>query len=540
MDPVCSKHCDATGVWTGVLTCEPVICGKPPANPALFSLPVLPNDKYVFPQKAEYRCLPGYSRDGKASGQREYKEKCTSTGKFTEEKQCEDIDWCEKYSTACGDGNTCIDLLHLYKCECKEGFEEGVNEEGLPRCVNIDECKTMDGATMCKPYGTCEDRVAGYVCKCDHGYEVETEVDGRETCVPKICGDPDEIEFAIPQMVGKIEFPSSVPYLCETGYSLDGKNTGETGFYVECEDTGRFGKPKTDTDPSVACEPIECEKATIPKVTNADQQDFSKFVFPENRVIKCMKGFTVDGKASSKSKFSIDCQATGLTTDAESCRRVTCGSCPSVSRSRFELRAYHFEDKVKYECEPGYSVTGLAGGKTIFEIECQADGTYEEPFSCNPVQCGVPPPIPNAIRPGEIMFYPNQNNALCMAGFAVGGTADVTSFTIECLADGNLKGVVSCDPVSCGMPPAGTNALPVQPDRKYLYLESAAYECKPGFSTDGLPTGIKNFEKLCGAAGGFIASDPSDCMDIDYCTGNPCGFNGDCIDGDAGYKCECH
>ena len=29
-------------------------------------------------------------------------------------------------------------------------------------------------------------------------------------------------------------------------------------------------------------------------------------------------------------------------------------------------------------------------------------------------------------------------------------------------------------------------------------------------------------------------------MDIDYCTGNLCGFNGDCIDGETGYECKCH
>merc|ERR1719453_152902 len=28
-------------------------------------------------------------------------------------------------------------------------------------------------------------------------------------------------------------------------------------------------------------------------------------------------------------------------------------------------------------------------------------------------------------------------------------------------------------------------------------------------------------------------------MDIDFCTGNPCGFNGECIDGETGYECKC-
>lgn len=138
------------------------------------------------------------------------------------------------------------------------------------------------------------------------------------------------------------------------------------------------------------------------------------------------------------------------------------------------------------------------------------------------------------------MYYPTSNQAQCLAGYSVGGSASVTSFSISCLASGDFKGIVTCEPVACGKPEPGINALPVQPDKVYTYLESAAYECKPGFSADGLPTGIKNFEKACAASGEFINSEPSDCMDIDYCAGNPCGFNGVCTDGETGYTCECH
>ena len=187
---------------------------------------------------------------------------------------------------------------------------------------------------------------------------------------------------------------------------------------------------------------------------------------------------------------------------------------------------------MKYECESGYGITGLVGGKmifrVIFEIGCNADEIFDDPRSGNPVQCGVPPPIPTGIRPGEVMYYPTINNDLCKIDFAVGGVADATSSTIECDKDGNLQGVVSCEPASCGATHAGENAMPVQPDRKYTYIESVAYSCKPGFSTDGLPTGTKNFEKICGATGGYILTDPSECMNIDYYTGNLCGFNGDC------------
>merc|ERR1719428_2540540 len=531
--------CDATGVWTNVLTCEPVICGKPPMRTGSFAVP-LSDEVHVYPQKANWACMPGYSLDGKASGQRQFSEKCGDDAKWTEKHSCKDIDWCEKYSTACGAGNTCIDELSGYICECKEGFIEGVKEDdGLPTCIETNECDTMEGSDMCKPYGECADRVAKYICECHHGYEVTEMADGRETCTPKVCGAPADVEHAKPQVIGKVGFPGTVPYICDEGYSINGESDGAVEFYQECEDSGRFGKSKTETDASVECKPILCTEK-IPKVSNSDGQDTTKFAFPETRVVKCLKGFTTSGEGSGNKKFTTECTSSSLVAGVESCMRVTCGTAPPVTRSAFELREYKFEEKIKYTCEPGYSVTGLAGGKTIFEIECKFDGTFEDPFSCNPVQCGVPPPIPNGIRPGELMYYPTSNQAQCLAGYSVGGSATVSSFSISCLATGDFKGIVTCEPVACGKPEPGINALPVQPDKEYTYLESAAYECKPGFSADGLPTGIKNFEKLCGSTGGFIASDPSDCMDIDYCTGNPCGFNGNCIDGEAGYKCECH
>jgi hypothetical protein len=528
--------CNAEGEWDNVLVCEPVVCGVPPNRPLTMSSPMT-TTSLVFPQRAEYECLPGYSLDGKPSGQRKFEEECLKDAQFDQTKDCSDIDWCIKYQTACGEGNTCIDKLHTYECECKEGFVADTSDEGLPMCREILECDTQEGSSNCKPYGRCAERIGSYVCECEHGYEVEAMDDGRETCVPKICGAPETQEFAIAQMVGKVSFPTEVPYKCEVGYSLDGTPSGGEDFSVACEDDGRFGKPKTADDPKAACEPIECKE--IPRVANSDDQDTSKFVFPETRTIKCKKGFTITGEATSDKEFTIDCLSTGEVSAVDPCLRVSCGASSPVSRSLFENKEYFFEDKVLYTCEPGYTVTGLAGGKTEFEIECKADGTFDDPESCNPVQCGVPPPIPNGLRPGEIIKYPRQANAQCKAGYAVAGAAGDVTFTLTCDADGNFQGLQSCDPVSCGLPPEGVNALPVQPDREYFYLEAASYSCKPGFSTQGLPTDPKDFQKACAANGNYVNSEPSDCLDIDYCYGNPCGFNGDCTDGETGYTCAC-
>jgi hypothetical protein len=51
------SKCDATGVWQNVLTCEPVICGKPPMMTATFSVP-LSDEIHVYPQSSTWACMP--------------------------------------------------------------------------------------------------------------------------------------------------------------------------------------------------------------------------------------------------------------------------------------------------------------------------------------------------------------------------------------------------------------------------------------------------------------------------------------------------
>jgi hypothetical protein len=168
--------------------------------------------------------------------------------------------------------------------------------------------------------------------------------DGRETCTAKVCGSPKDVDDAKAQVIGKVSFPGVVPYICDEGYSINGEFDGGTEFYQECEDTGRFGKSKTDTDASVECKPMLCTEF-IPKVSNADGQDTTKFTFPEKRLVKCMKGFTTNGAAAGKKKFTTECTSNGRVAGVEACMRVTCGTAPPVARSSFELRAYMYEEK---------------------------------------------------------------------------------------------------------------------------------------------------------------------------------------------------
>uniref|UniRef100_A0A7S1FI45 EGF-like domain-containing protein n=1 Tax=Noctiluca scintillans TaxID=2966 RepID=A0A7S1FI45_NOCSC len=86
----------------------------------------------------------------------------------------------------------------------------------------------------------------------------------------------------------------------------------------------------------------------------------------------------------------------------------------------------------------------------------------------------------------------------------------------------------ACHPHSCGVPAAKANSVPSSTSA-VLYSEVHRFTCKPGYSVDGTPSGSSFFEVQCGSSGHFLPLD-QDCIDIDYCTDNPCGANGQCFD----------
>ncbi len=68
-------------------------------------------------------------------------------------------------------------------------------------------------------------------------------------------------------------------------------------------------------------------------------------------------------------------------------------------------------------------------------------------------QCGVPPPLPNGQRPGQIFVFPNTYNSQCLTGYSIDGVSQVAAFTASCQPDGEFRGIEECQPVQCGKAP---------------------------------------------------------------------------------------
>ena len=85
-----------------------------------------------------------------------------------------------------------------------------------------------------------------------------------------------------------------------------------------------------------------------------------------------------------------------------------------------------------------------------------------------------------------------------------------------------------CHPISCGVPAARANSTPSSTSA-VLNPAIEKWMCKQGYSVDGTRGGATYFEIQCGVGGDFLPLE-QDCIDIDFCAGNPCGVHGHCYD----------
>jgi len=525
--------------------CVPVTCtvGQMAAGVSLSNRSAATGRNLVYQEKAYFSCNSSMSLNGKPSGAKEFSETCQDDGTITDSHTCSDIDWCT--NSRCGDHGSCVDGLHGYTCSCDNGYEAlAVADHPGEECVEINECNVQAGINSCASPrgngGTCVDKVAHYECECADGFEMKKDINTqREQCLPKVCPAVPQVDnAATAQASSRITFAETVNYNCNSGYSLDGKADGEIAFSIECKADATYSSTRE-------CKPVEC--GDLVEVENA-KPNASSLVFGEHAVYECNDFHTLTGQAGALASFSVSCTALGALTENQSCSRITCGMTPTILKAQTAAREMFHDDTVTYHCNDGHSLNGHHDGEKSFDVKCNA-GQHEGSQTCEAISCGSPSRPSHSQIPQEEVFFLGTAEGTCNLGYSTNGsiTGDRT-WVATCLATGEFDGMQECHPVSCGKPnsTAGANAE----DKEYVYGESATFTCKDGFSTDGTPTGDTDFQKACDATGAFAASSPSDCEDINFCSGNPCTASGICTDLSTapggsndpvlpGYKCDC-
>jgi len=534
------------------LSCLPVSCGIPTGKKCVnCDADIVELEKgekpfISFTETQQFICDDGFSVDGKPSGEQDFIETCEANGRLSRKNKCIDIDWCLLSKCGGPKEGTCVDQLMNYTCDCEPGFK-AVTTGIHTKCVQIDECETRNGHSLCAgkgDYGTCTDKKLHYDCNCNQGYEVQ-KMRRRQYCAPIKCPSIEARNNSDPEKVGqKMYYKKKASYTCKSGYSMNGDKDGKKEYTVECLSDGTLSKVDD-------CKPVACECADgscVPFVKNGAIKgsfDIDKaLVYGESAQFECDEGFTTSGDAAGLTEFSVTCTAEATLTEPRQCLPVECGEPPKIFNSVIsESKELVYKDVVTVTCNEGYTMTGKVGGSTKFDFECLATGKIDGSGSCKPISCGTSPDIAHAEFNSRELFYGESVRVSCHSGFSVDADPNgESSFVGTCAANGKLEGMLECKPVSCGTPAKEKGAVSKDPET--FFNETATWTCTPGFSTDGHPGGDDEFTRPCNAHGKFTSSSPNACVDINFCEGSPCTSNGMCTDlGEGmvnpGYSCKC-
>jgi len=205
-----------------------------------------------------------------------------------------------------------------------------------------------------------------------------------------------------------------------------------------------------------------------------------------------------------------------------------------ASRSEEEVL---FQGTVKYTCDRGHTVGGLATLTTEFTRTCLSDGSFSQSgLVCLPKPCGVPPHAFSASRPDVAVVYGQTVTYTCLSGFAT-NPKDVSTTTsqLSCEEDGFVPRMPeTCSPVVCNKPEfqdvervtvsVGCDEVADDSRFKWITLDARiTYNCGEGFTITGETSGAKSVTAVCGASGDVEVEGSQESLPTSICHRVRCG-----------------
>ncbi|XP_035004474.2 sushi, von Willebrand factor type A, EGF and pentraxin domain-containing protein 1 isoform X2 [Hippoglossus stenolepis] len=269
------------------------------------------------------------------------------------------------------------------------------------------------------------------------------------TCVPARCGKPSPIPNG--HVLGsEFGFNSKVKYQCDEGYTLNGDST------CVCQSDGLWDKPAPRCD-IISCDPPEDISHGFLNGSSFNYDDVVEYV--------CFDGYEVVGDPI------LRCSAQGLWVGAvPQCRPCVCA--PPVLKFGVVLgRDRSCGDRVHFQCDEGYKLLGPP------QAVCEKGGVWSPGVPvCGRGRCSVAPPtVPNAVLQGGSATFPDTVIYRCRPGYQLKGYPH-----LSCRRDGRWgEPRISCEPVSCGRPPAVAHAQAV--GVTYTFPNQITYRCDDGY-----------------------------------------------------------
>ncbi|CDQ91696.1 unnamed protein product, partial [Oncorhynchus mykiss] len=509
--------CEASGEWSSPAPlCASVHCGDPPALRDSVTM----GDDHTLGNKVHYVCKEGYTLIGPESRE------CLSTGQWSPTSaQC--------VPRSCGPPPSIDHALAVAGHQlfgdtanyfCTDGYTAGnnskvvCNAQGLwappegqeaPRCIAtfcqrppdlphaiLDSVNKLKYASNTELNYKCEE---GFILnttaklKCMMGGEW-TPSPYEVGCVPVRCSKPEGIEKGYVSGTN-YSFGAMVAYSCDKGFLIQGEKRRT------CEANGKWGGVLP------VCQPVSCPSP--PSLENGFIQNEGHFTFNSKVTYACDDGYRLTGHPERV------CQANRQWSNGDPpvCHILTCDPPPIILHGQYRGSVgsvFEVGHKVEYVCDEGYELTGDADGYVLHgarTLRCTLAQEWNDTFPvCKQVFCGPPPEVafgdPSSAPLSAPSYFGSVVSYSCMDGFTLRKEGSVT-----CQADGYWSSPVpECIPVECPQPVEIANGIvDVQ---GLMYLSTALYSCKPGYSLVG------NATVLCGESGHWIGGVPS-CQPIE-------------------------
>uniref|UniRef100_A0A674AJS6 Sushi, von Willebrand factor type A, EGF and pentraxin domain-containing protein 1 n=1 Tax=Salmo trutta TaxID=8032 RepID=A0A674AJS6_SALTR len=351
-------------------------------------------------------------------------------------------------------------------------------------------------------------------------------------CVPVRCSKPSGIERGYVSGTN-YSFGAVVAYSCDKGFLIRGEKRRT------CKANGEWGGVLP------VCQPVSCPFP--PPLKNGFIQNKGRFFFNSKVTYGCNAGYRLTGRPVRL------CQANRQWSngDLPACHLLTCDPPPSILHGQYQGSVFEVGRKVEYVCDEGYEISGdavwtclkygkwdklrrphcspvqcpeppleenhlvlrsLESDSGTVELSCE-DGyvlhgartlhctpaqEWNDTFPvCKQVFCGPPPEVAFGDPSSAPSYFSSVVSYSCMDGFTLRKEGSVT-----CQADGHWSSPVpECIPVECPQPVEIANGIvDVQ---GLMYLSTALYSCKPGYTLVG------NATVLCGESGLWIGGVPS-------------------------------
>uniref|UniRef100_A0AAQ5XF31 Sushi, von Willebrand factor type A, EGF and pentraxin domain-containing protein 1 n=1 Tax=Amphiprion ocellaris TaxID=80972 RepID=A0AAQ5XF31_AMPOC len=248
------------------------------------------------------------------------------------------------------------------------------------------------------------------------------------TCVPARCGKPSPIPNG--SVLGsEFGYNSKVKYECDEGYVLKGDSTRV------CQSDGLWDKlpPRCDI---ISCDPPEDISHGFLNGSSFNYDDVVEYV--------CFDGYEVVGDPI------LRCSAQGLWVgNVPQCQPCVC-NLPVVKFGVVLGQDRACGDRVHFQCDDGYKLLGPS------QAVCEKGGVWSPGVPvCGRGRCSVAPPtVPNAVLQGGSATFPDTAIYRCRPGYQQKGYPH-----LSCGRDGRWgEPRISCEPVSCGKPPAVAHA----------------------------------------------------------------------------------